>query len=312
MADGITRAELLRKGLLGMTALSVVPAASSCEGGETQRTQAAEPEETLPVGYREVEGFAPGFHTCRGIAAEGDTVWVAGDMAVRSFRNGESVESLDVPGAAQALATTPDGTIYAALDDRIVVVAKGQTVEWESLGPRARLVHLVVAGSDVLAADAGNRQVLRFDREGKLRNRIGSRNPGVGYPGLVVPSPYLGMALLPSGELLVCNPGQHRLETHTLDGQLQDAIGKAGQGIADFCGCCNPMSVAVLPNGDLVTAEKGIPRVKVLAPDGSLKTVVAPPQAFEVNTKGLEVVVQGTQVLVLDPWEGKVRVFVPA
>ena len=309
--EGLTRGELLRRGLLGLTALTVVRMASSCREERRARVLKEAPEEKLDIGYREVAGFSPGFHTCRGLAVRGDDVWVAGDMAVRGFKGGKPTASFDLPGAAQAVGIAPDGAVFAALDDRVVDLSSGTAAAWEPLGPRARLVGILATGKDVLAADAGNRQVLRYGRDGAVRNRIGVRDPKRDYLGLIVPSPYLGLALLPSGELAVCNPGEHRIEVHSLDGRLARTIGKSGQEIAAFCGCCNPMSLAVLAGGDLVTAEKGIPRVKVIAPDGSLRTVVAPPTAFDVNTTGLELAVQNGRVLVLDPWEGAVRVFEP-
>lgn len=311
--EGLTRAELLRRGLLGLTALTVAPMSSSCKKEErlTAQSPAPEAEEKLDVGYREVAGFSPGFHTCRGLAVRGDTVWVAGDMGVRGFQGGKLAASFDLPAAAQAVAAPPDGALFAALDDRVVDLSSGTATAWESLGPRARLVEILAAGDEVLVADAGNRLVRRYGRGGVERSLIGQRDPERDYPGLIVPSPYLGLALLPSGEVAVCNPGEHRVEIHSQDGALARTFGESGQGIAAFCGCCNPMSLAALGNGDIVTAEKGIPRVKVLAPDGKLRTVVAPPDAFDTNTTGLSLAVQGSQVLVLDPWTGTVRFFAP-
>ena len=38
--------------------------------------------------------------------------------------------------------------------------------------------------------------------------------------------------------------------------------------MADFQGCCNPVSAAVLPDGNLVVVEKDPSRVKIYTPDG--------------------------------------------
>lgn len=309
--DGLTRSEVLKRGLLGLTALTVLPTAAACRREQDSALITPEPAEKLDVGYREVEGFAPAFHTCRGLAVSGDDVWVAGDMAAAAFADRRLKQSFDVPGAAQALAADTDGTLYVALEDRMIVVSPKGLEKWEPLGPRARLVEAILSGEEVLVADAGNRCVVRYDKSGAVLGRIGERDQTSGYTGLIIPSPYLGLAALPSGEVAVCNPGQHRIEFHSRDGKLLRTIGENGQDISGFCGCCNPMSLAVLPTGDIVTAEKGIPRVKVLSSDGHLKKVVAPPSAFDPKTTGLEVAILGKRVLVLDPWMGSVRVFEP-
>ena len=47
------------------------------------------------------------------------------------------------------------------------------------------------------------------------------------------------------------------------------SFGKAGTGINDFHGCCNPVSVAYLSNGGVVTVEKSPTRIKVFSSDGA-------------------------------------------
>lgn len=309
--EGLTRGEVIRGGLLRAAALSLLPVASSCSPERVASTPPPEPEEKLNVGYGEMGSFRPAFHTCRGLAVHGEAVWVAGDMAIQSYRNGAPAELHDLPGTAQAVAVGPDGTVFAALDDRVVRVGSHGAQAWDSLGPRARLVEIVATKEDVFVADAGNRQVVRYSWDGKAKSILGKPIPEQEYAGLIVPSPYLGIALLSSGELAVCNPGQHRIEVHSPEQGLIRSFGEPGQEIAAFCGCCNPMSLAVLESGDFVVAEKGIPRVKVLSPHGALKTVVAPPSAFDPKTTGLEVAVQKSRVLVLDPWQGAVRTFEP-
>ena len=69
--------------------------------------------------------------------------------------------------------------------------------------------------------------------------------------------------MAPDGLLRVVNPGMHRIEAYTPDGDLESFWGRRVDGIEGFCGCCNPANIAILPDGRIVTAEKGIPRVKV-------------------------------------------------
>ena len=189
----------------------------------------------------------------------------------------------------------------------VVPLSGGES--WPSLGPRARIVSMVADGANLFIADAGNRRVLRFDHSGKEIGHFGEKTAD--YPGLIVPSAFVGLALHPSGDLLVTNIGLHRVERHRLDGTVVEAVGEQGMGMDAFCGCCNPTHVSVFANGDMVTSEKGLPRVKVISPDGSLRCVVAGPELFHAETLGLATAIVENRVLVLDPWEGAVRVFTP-
>ena len=117
--------------------------------------------------------------------------------------------------------------------------------------------------NNVFAADAGNRVVLRYDKSGKLAGRIGEKNKERNIPGLIIPSPYLGVVLAPDGLLRVNNTGRHRVEAYTVNGDLESSWGKPSNAIEGFCGCCNPIGLALLPDGRYVTCEKGLPRVKV-------------------------------------------------
>lgn len=308
---GMTRAELLKGGLIGLTAMATLPLAASCVPESSKQAELEEPEEKFEPGYKEEGSFSPEFHICRGLGVQGDDIWVAGDMAVRRFNKGRKGESFDVPGAAQAVGASPSGKLFATVEDRVIDLSSGKAAAWDSLGPRARLVEIAVTDSEVLVADAGNRCVHRFDHSGRAVGRLGQRDDAAGYVGLIVPSPYLGLALMPDGQVALCNPGQHSIEFHDLEKGLLERHGTVSQSMRDFCGCCNPMALTVLPNGDIVTAEKGIPRVKVVDRQAKFKTVVANSDLFDPKTTGLELAVLGEKVLVLDPWKGGVRTFVP-
>ena len=63
------------------------------------------------------------------------------------------------------------------------------------------------------------------------------------------------------GLLRVVNPGRHRIEAYTFDGDLEFSWGKVSVGIEGFCGCCNPVNFAILSDGSFITCEKGLTRV---------------------------------------------------
>ncbi|HWI58567.1 MAG TPA: hypothetical protein VNZ22_15180, partial [Bacillota bacterium] len=152
-------------------------------------------------------------------------------------------------------------------------------------GKKTWFTGLSVGENDVFAADAANRVVLRYDRSGKVAGRIGQKSKEHNVPGLIVPSPYLGVKLGRDGLLRVNNPGRHCVDLYTANGDLELSWGKPSAAIAGFCGCCNPISVALLPDGSCVTCEKGLPRVKVYSPEGTFQCVVAGPESFPQNAK---------------------------
>jgi hypothetical protein len=97
--------------------------------------------------------------------------------------------------------------------------------------------------------------------------------------------------------LRVNNPGRHRVEVFTTNGELELSWGKPSLTIEGFCGCCNPIGLALLPDGRWVTCEKGLPRVKVYGADQALESVVAGPDSFRENARAVQVSDQSERTL---------------
>jgi DNA-binding beta-propeller fold protein YncE len=266
------------------------------------------------VRWREAAAHATSLDQPRGLAALPDGGFlVAGDAKVRRFgADGKPAAEFAAAGPAYAVAVGPDGTVYAALKDRVQTFdASGKAAAaWPALGDRAYLTSIAAGPQDVFVADAGQRVVLRYDPAGKLVGRIGEENEARRAPGLLVPSPYLDVALGADGMLWVVNPGRRRVDCYTYDGDFRFAWGKASMKIEGFCGCCNPTHLAVLKDGSFVTSEKGLPRVKTYGPEGDFADVVAAPAQFAEGVTGLDLAVDiAGRVLVLDPSARTVRVF---
>jgi hypothetical protein len=87
------------------------------------------------------------------------------------------------------------------------------------------------------------------------------------------------------GLLRVNNPGRHRVEIYTAEGDLELSWGKATVGIEGFCGCCNPTALGLLADGRCITCEKGLPRVKVIRQRGAFECVVAGTESFPQNSR---------------------------
>jgi hypothetical protein len=243
----------------------------------------------------------------RGVAvSKADTVFVAGDDVVARFdKDGTPLPDLRVGGEAFCVAVGADGAVYVGLRDHVRVfdAAGEQKASWDSRGERAFLTGIAVADEDVFVADSGNRVVLHYKISGQFEKEIGSFN---------LPSPHLDVTVGEQGLLWVNNPGKLRLEGYTFRGDLERTWGEHSSKIQDFCGCCNPTSVALLPDGRFVTSEKGIARVKTYSSDGKFEGVVAGVELFTRKTEGLDLAVDSqSRILVLDPVAKAVRIFAP-
>lgn len=267
------------------------------------------------------------FSQSRAIALDAaGRLFVVGDRAIRVFNDaGKLVDTIELASEPQCLAIWDDGTIYVGMKDHVEVLdAQGKVLaSWEPLGDEAVLTSIARHKDAVLVADAGHRIVLRYDTAGALIDHIGEKDPDRNIPGFMVPSPHFDLAVGRDGMLRVVNPGRNRIDTFTLDGDLEFSWGERSVGVAGFCGCCNPASFALLPDGGFVTAEKGLVRVKVYNSDGAFVGVVAGPDQFaggkrmkvcetpeECQEGGLDVAAGADgRIYVLDPTDNTVKVF---
>jgi hypothetical protein len=278
-------------------------------------------EESRQVGIR------TGFTKSHSIAADSQgSVYVAGDKAIRVFAQGNGlsgeIKLTDMPGC---LAVASDGNIYVGVKGHVEVYDRGgkQLANWQSINDDSLLTSIAIWKNDVFVADAGKRIVLRYDVTGRLLGRIGEKNESKNVPGFVIPSPYFDLAVGGDGLLRVVNPGRHRIEAYTYDGNLESWWGKFSSDIEGFCGCCNPVNFTILEDGSFVTCEKGLIRVKIYSPEGNFIGVVAGPEqllkdgtprvcetAAECQAGGFDVAAGPRgQIFVLDTIKNIVRTF---
>jgi DNA-binding beta-propeller fold protein YncE len=310
------RRAFVRTALISLTSLAAGCAreevrAPTADEEDLKSLRAVDPKY---VAYRETGRIETAMHAPRGIAcANGDVLVVVGDSSAIWFKlSGKPARSVDVAGDPTSVAVSPDGTTYVGLTDHVEVFSDAgvRTSVWPILGTRAHITSLALGRNDVFVADAGARSVLRCRQDGAIVARIGQKDEGSGYPGLIVPSPHLDVAAAADGGVYVSNPGMHRVEKHSAEGRFLSSWGSPANTLDAFCGCCNPTDFALLPDGKFVTSEKGIPRVKVYDAGGTFLEVVAGPDAFVSHAMGLDVcVTPDGRVLVLDPPSKSVRLF---
>jgi len=212
------------------------------------------------------------------------------DVALLDARGGE-VGRFALRRPARCLAAGPDGhTLYVGSRDRIETLSleTGASAVWPALGERATLASIAASDTQVYVADAGQRIVHRFAPDGRALGGLGGKDAARGAPGLVVPSPYLDVALGPADFVWVVNPGRRSIEKYRPDGQFDSDWRPKPEGVEGFPGCCNPAHIALRADGVFATAEKGIPRIKLFGPDGAFIGVVAAPSEFDEDEAGLD------------------------
>ena len=212
---------------------------------------------------------------------------VAGKHLVELDKDGTGVSDIQLADEARCLAVAAEGSIFVGSRDHIEVYDRGgeRRATWETPSKQSYFTAIAVGEDDVFVADAGARVVLRYDKSGKLLRRIGEKNRERNIPGFIVPSPFFDVELARDGLLRVTNPGRHRVEAYTREGDLEFFWGQPSMGMAGFCGCCNPVNLALLRDGRCVTFEKGLPRVKIYSVEGEFESVVAGAESFAENAK---------------------------
>ncbi len=267
------------------------------------------------VNYIETQQITPNIEGLKGIAIDkNDNIYVAGKNKILVYDAlGNLNKEINTEAEALSIYVSENNDIFLGARDHIEVWdTKGSLKNsWDIINDRVIITSIAVVDSSAFVADAGNKIVYHYDLDGNLLNEIGRKDSTKGIQGFIIPSPYFDVAIGRDDELWVVNSGRHQLESYDYDGNLISSWVKRSMTLDGFSGCCNPSHIAILPNGSFVTSEKGLVRVKILDPTGELKSVVAGPDQFAEETRGLDLAVDSeNRIIVLDPKKGLVRIFV--
>jgi hypothetical protein len=153
--------------------------------------------------------------------------------------------------------------------------------EWSPLDERTVITNLALKGDHIYAADAGNRRIVIYSREGEITGEFEGKADAEDGHGFIIPSANFDLAVNSFGELWIVNPAKHALENYSDDGRLRGFWENSSMEIDGFLGCCNPARITTLADGSFVTSEKGLVRIKIHDQSGKLVSVVAPPSAFK-------------------------------
>ncbi len=265
--------------------------------------------------YRHARTIASGFRgSLRGITVDPrERVYAAGDAEIRVFEGDALARRWATAGPVHTVAIANDGRVFAGESRQIEIFdAAGRLLDtWRDPERLGRVSAIGFCGGHVLAGDSHGRAIRRFDATGRFLNDIGLNNRTQGF---VVPNGVVDFGVDRDGIIHAANPGKHRVERYTPDGELLGHMGRfGGLDPAGFSGCCNPTNVCVaeLPASGLLvyTTEKAGPRVKVHDAAGRLVAVVAD-TGFDPNCKNMDVAVDSRgRVHVVDTVRREILVF---
>jgi hypothetical protein len=249
----------------------------------------------------------------RGIAVDRQgQVYAAGDSELKVFgASGELKRRWPTSKPGFAVAVAADGSVYAGQSGQIEIfdTAGRLSNTWRNAELLGQVTAIDFAKDSVLAADAADRAIRRFDRGGKFLNNIGKDNR---MKGFLIPNGVVDFSVDAGDIIHAANPGRHRVERYTPAGDLLGHFGRFdGIDPSGFPGCCNPTNVAVAGRDRVVVTEKAGPRAKVYDLSGKLLAVVAT-DVFDPNCKNMDVAADPRgRIYVADTMKLAIMVFEP-
>ena len=254
--------------------------------------------------------------TLRGIDVGQDgSIYAVGDSDLKVFNPAGSFNRrwrTAKPGFSVGVDGAAKGTVYVGQAGQVERFdANGRLLATWRDGDRLGVAtEIGVFDDHVLVGDAANRCIHRYDKTGRFINDIG-RRPG--RKGFMLPNAHLDFRVDAEGIIHAANPGKHRIERYTLEGELLGHIGKfGGPDPTGFSGCCNPTNVTLTPQGDIVVTVKAPPGIKVFDRKGKLLSIIDG-GGFDPNCKNMDVAVGADgRIYAVDTVRLQICVFAPA
>ncbi|MBF0197890.1 MAG: hypothetical protein HQL32_09275 [Planctomycetes bacterium] len=242
------------------------------------------------------------------------SIFVCGKKGIAQYSNsGGLVKKFTEGEAVRSLSISPKGDLVACLDTEVRLYNSNAKVEEKWQNPDwGKLTSAIITTEFLFVADRNNRAIWKCAlNDGHTIKSIGTPETDKAN-SLVMPGPYMKIALDSQGQIIANNPGRHQVNIYSLDGNLKSVFGFPSFKHTGFCGCCNPMALATLKSGQVITAEKGIARVKLLSTTGELEGIVAAPKDFGKNKHAFAIdLVEGPdgKIYILDNISQEVRIY---
>ncbi len=266
------------------------------------------------ISHKETRNFSLGLLISSDMSLHKDILYISGNssLAVLPLDGSQASMYEILPGATSL--EVDDANIFIGFGSYVAKYShKGELLQqWADMGERTVITNIAVKGDHIYVADAGNRRIVIYNREGEQTGAFEGKAETAAGHGFIVPSANFDLAVNAYGELWVVNPGKHALENYSDDGRMRGYWETRSFDIDGFLGCCNPARITTMEDGSFVTSEKGLVRIKIYDQSGKLLSVVAWPELFKEEGEAPEVCVDAEGVIyALDFDKDMVRVFEP-
>jgi sugar lactone lactonase YvrE len=241
-----------------------------------------------------------------------NNIFASSDKKISCFdTNGNPISEINCDYLATALAFSGDKLIAAFTNEISIYDATGkQLINWKLENEKSYITSLAAIDGKIYAADAQAAKVYCFSEEGKLLKTIGQSTDKKELTFFVLPSFYFDVAIGTEKTLWVANTGRHKLVQLDNDEHIISSWGETSSAVDGFCGCCNPSNFALMRDGSFITAEKGLVRIKKYNKNGDFECVIAGPEKFKEDAKGLDIAIDSNdRIYVLEPEAMKIHVF---
>ena len=180
----VKKAVMLVSAAIAITVLTIILTRSDALQKPVKPVISAQTAGASAGDWREISGIRQGNDEFTAVAVDDQNRIYAGMKSSKdgSFyiavfaSDGKLLETIPVDAKASSLAATADGAIYAASENQISVISpvsgSRQIKKWQPLADKAILTSLAADDKHVFAADAGNRLVYVYDRDGRLTNTV--------------------------------------------------------------------------------------------------------------------------------------------
>jgi sugar lactone lactonase YvrE len=266
------------------------------------------------ISHEEIQHIEVNIEVLRAIALDmEDNIYVSGKEKLLIYdKVGKLLQEIPTQIEAFCMCISEKGILYLGSRKFIQLYnLQGELLDtWTIHNEKAILTSLAVDENNLYLADAGNKIVYRYNLQGEFLNEIGKKDLEQEIDGFIIPSPFFDLAIGRDGELWAVNSGRHQLESYDAEGHQISSWNKSSMDVDGFSGCCNPSHIALLSNGSFVSSEKGIERIKISSPSGEFLSVVAPPEAFEKGTKGIDLAIDSEdRIIAIDTKKNSIRIF---
>lgn len=241
-----------------------------------------------------------------------NNIYVSFDKKIQSFdTSGNPVSEINCDYLATALAFSENKLIAAFTNEISIYDAAGKQLKnWKLENEKSYITSLAAIEENIYAADAQAAKVYCFSEEGKLLKTIGQSVDKKELTFFVLPSFYFDVAIGTDKSVWVANTGRHKLVQLDNEEHIVSSWGETSSAVEGFCGCCNPSNFALMRDGSFITAEKGLVRVKKYNEDGDFECVIAGPEKFKEDAKGLDIAIDSNdRIYVLEPEAMKIHIF---